>query len=58
MSFLGLHGGRVHHMAKSLQGIGTGGNGMTPLASQWDMMGQGESEATRNQSTVPAPHAL
>jgi hypothetical protein len=31
-------------MAKSLQGIGTGGNGLTPLASQWDMMGQGGSQ--------------
>jgi len=28
-------------MAKSLQGIGTGGNGMTALVSQWDVMGQG-----------------
>jgi len=41
MSCLCLHDGRLHHMAKSLQGIGTGGNGRSPLASQWDMMCQG-----------------
>lgn len=39
MSFLCIHDGRVHHMARSLEGNGTGGNGMTLVASQWDTMG-------------------